>query len=301
MDAAAWDERYAATDARVVGRPQPVRRAGAGRPAARPRARPRLRGGPQRALARRPRLAGHRDRLVGRRGRQGPHRSNDAVDWQVGDALTAPLPTDLDLVVLAYFQVTRPTRADGRPPGVRGTRGPAAPSSLVAHDSTNLTEGTGGPQDPAVLYTAEDVLDDLDGADLEVVRAERVPRIVEAGTAWDALVRVVRRDPHPAPGVRVRGPTRVGQGRRRGARHHRVRGVDEPQAAAHRARRPALHAVRRPASRSPRAGCGWPAGRWRSSDLQSRTVLEVSEAGNGRRMLRLASSEPVRRARRTRA
>ena len=64
---------------------------------------------------------------------------------------------------------------------------------MIAHDSTNLTEGTGGPQDPAVLYTADDVLDDLADADLEVVRAERVARVVDAGTAWDALVRVVRR------------------------------------------------------------------------------------------------------------
>ena len=63
---------------------------------------------------------------------------------------------------------------------------------MIAHDSTNLTEGTGGPQDPSVLYTAADVLDDLAGTDHEVVRAERVPRQVEAGTAWDALVRVVR-------------------------------------------------------------------------------------------------------------
>ena len=65
---------------------------------------------------------------------------------------------------------------------------------MIADDSTNLTEGTGGPQDPAVLYTAADVLDDLADADLEVVRAERVPRAWwDAGTAWDALVRVVRR------------------------------------------------------------------------------------------------------------
>ena len=64
---------------------------------------------------------------------------------------------------------------------------------MIAHDSTNLIEGTGGPQDPAVLYTAADVLDDLADADLEVVRAERVPRVVDTGTAWDALVRVVRR------------------------------------------------------------------------------------------------------------
>ena len=82
---------------------------------------------------------------------------------------------------------------------VRPCAGPSTPSRpggtlfVIAHDSTNLTEGTGGPQDPAVLYTAADVLDDLADADLEVVRAERVARVVDAGTAWDALVRVVRR------------------------------------------------------------------------------------------------------------
>jgi len=117
---------------------------------------------------------------------------NDAVEWQVGDALTAPLPTDLDLVVLAYFQVT----ADARRTTVRRSFDALAPGGtlfVIAHDSTNLTEGIGGPQDPAVLYTAADVLDDLTDADLEVVRAERVARVVDAGTAWDALVRVVRR------------------------------------------------------------------------------------------------------------
>ena len=56
---------------------------------------------------------------------------------------------------------------------------PCAPGGtflLVAHDTTNLTEGTGGPQDAAVLLTAEDVLDDLEGDDVDVVRAERVAR-----------------------------------------------------------------------------------------------------------------------------
>ena len=69
---------------------------------------------------------------------------------------------------------------------------------LVAHDTTNLTEGTGGPQDPAVLMTAEDVLADLAGERFEVVRAERVARATVAATgtagepdrtAWDCLVR----------------------------------------------------------------------------------------------------------------
>ena len=74
---------------------------------------------------------------------------------------------------------------------------------MVAHDSTNLTEGTGGPQDASVLYTAQDVLDDVaDLGEYDVKRAERVARVVPAGddhggepdrVAWDALVHLVRR------------------------------------------------------------------------------------------------------------
>jgi hypothetical protein len=75
---------------------------------------------------------------------------------------------------------------------------------LVAHDSTNLTEGTGGPQDASVLCTAEEVLADLDGERFEVERAERVTRLVPSGddrhehtgdesrNAYDALVRLLR-------------------------------------------------------------------------------------------------------------
>ncbi len=121
------------------------------------------------------------------------------VDWRVDDALTAELP-QADLVVLAYLQLPE----DQRRSAVR--RGFAALDHggtffLVAHDSTNLAEGTGGPQDPSVLYTADDVLADLDGEEFEVVHAARVARPVrqddehggtDTATAWDALVRLVR-------------------------------------------------------------------------------------------------------------
>jgi hypothetical protein len=52
-----------------------------------------------------------------------------------------------------------------------------------------------------VLYTAADVLDDLADEAMEVVRAERVARVVQGvdehgseGTAWDVLVHVRRPD-----------------------------------------------------------------------------------------------------------
>jgi len=123
---------------------------------------------------------------------------SDPVEWQVGDALTAPLPEALDLVVIAYLQVP----ADERRTAVRRSFEALAPGGtllVVAHDSTNISEGSGGPQDPSVLFTAEDVLADLAGHDVEVQRAERVARVVEdtdghgtRGRAWDVLVRLRR-------------------------------------------------------------------------------------------------------------
>ena len=127
------------------------------------------------------------------------------VAWVCADATTWQPDEPVDLVVIAYLQVS----ADLRRRAARSAVGMLRPGGtllLVAHDSTNLAEGTGGPQDPAVLMTAEDVLADLDGLEVEVVRAERVAREVrsadpshhehggeERRTARDCLVRVVRR------------------------------------------------------------------------------------------------------------
>jgi SAM-dependent methyltransferase len=138
------------------------------------------------------------------------------VRWVCADATRWDEPAAYDLVLLAYLQLA----ADERRAAVRAGWASLAPGGtffLVAHDSTNLTEGTGGPQDPAVLMTAEDVLADLcsDAAAeeagrhtaVEVVRAERVAREVAAQpggderghgdeparTAYDCLVRLVKR------------------------------------------------------------------------------------------------------------
>jgi hypothetical protein len=62
---------------------------------------------------------------------------------------------------------------------------------VIAHDSRNLSQGVGGPQDPDCLYTAADVLCGLDGYD--IIKAEQVERATEAGTAIDALARIVKR------------------------------------------------------------------------------------------------------------
>jgi ubiquinone/menaquinone biosynthesis C-methylase UbiE len=118
------------------------------------------------------------------------------VEWVVGDALAWSRDAAYDLAIVAYLQLV----ADERGEAVRNAFTSLAPRGtllVIAHDSSNLTEGHGGPQDAAVLYTAEDVLADLDGASFDVVRATRVERRVETedgpATALDSLVRLVRR------------------------------------------------------------------------------------------------------------
>jgi SAM-dependent methyltransferase len=121
----------------------------------------------------------------------------DATSWRPSDDDPA-----YDLCLVAYLQLDARERRAAVRAGYRSVR-VGGTFLLVAHDSSNLTEGTGGPTDPAVLMTAEDVLGDLGGEVFEVQRAERVARLVggdghvhdaaPATTAWDCLVRVVRR------------------------------------------------------------------------------------------------------------
>ena len=125
-----------------------------------------------------------------------------AVSWVCADATTWTPAEPVDLVVAAYLQLP----ADDRRRAVVGAVRSLAPGGALlwlAHDSTNLTEGTGGPQDPAVLMTAEDVLADVasTGVAVDVLHAGRVARLVESAdhggaehrTAWDAVVRLTRR------------------------------------------------------------------------------------------------------------
>ena len=120
------------------------------------------------------------------------------LTWACADATAWTSEPVFDLVVVAYLQLAPPERRSALRAGLASVA-PGGTLLVVAHDSTNLTEGTGGPQDPAMLYTAQDVLDDLDGEEFTVDRAERVARTVEPGhggeptrTAYDCLVRLRR-------------------------------------------------------------------------------------------------------------
>ena len=119
------------------------------------------------------------------------------VEWVCADATTWSAEKSYDLCLIAYLQLTAAERAAAVRNGYAALR-PGGTFLLVAHDSTNLAEGTGGPQDLSVLMTAEDVLTDLGGEVFEVQRAGRAERPVpqpdgSTVTAYDAVVRLVRR------------------------------------------------------------------------------------------------------------
>jgi SAM-dependent methyltransferase len=115
------------------------------------------------------------------------------VDWECADATTYSSPQPVDLAVICYLQVVSTDRR-------RAMRGAAEALAsggtllVVGHDSTNLTDGTGGPQDPSVLFTAADLAADLDGCGLEIDAAKAILRPVDGAPrpAIDALLRAHR-------------------------------------------------------------------------------------------------------------
>jgi SAM-dependent methyltransferase len=130
------------------------------------------------------------------KGRQLAERHAVQVAFEVADLNEyVPEPESADLAIVFYLQLP----AAERTAILRKAAAAVAPGGtflLVAHDSSNLEHGHGGPQSPTVLYTAEDVVADLDGTGLEIERAEAVERPVETPegerVAIDALVRASR-------------------------------------------------------------------------------------------------------------
>ncbi len=94
----------------------------------------------------------------------------DVVEWK-------PPAGSFDLVVVAYLHLPEPQRRRVHEHAARALA-PGGTLLVIAHDLDNLAHGVGGPQDPAVLYTPQDVVADLDGSGLVVERAETVRRPV---------------------------------------------------------------------------------------------------------------------------
>ena len=108
----------------------------------------------------------------------------DLLEWRAK-------PRSFDLVAVMFLHL---------PPGERnsvyaGAAEAVAPGGrllVVGHDRSNLIEGAGGPQDPAVLFTAAEIADALAG--FEVERTDTVARdLGDNRRALDAVLVARRR------------------------------------------------------------------------------------------------------------
>jgi SAM-dependent methyltransferase len=120
------------------------------------------------------------------------------IDWTEADLRSySPATGAFDLVVLLYIHLPAEERRAlvGRAADAVAVGGTLL---VVGRDRSNLEEGYGGPQDPAILFSPDDITDDLAGIkNLRIVRADRVMRPVMTDDgerhAIDALVRAERR------------------------------------------------------------------------------------------------------------
>ena len=116
------------------------------------------------------------------------------VEWVESDVIGwAPPARAFDLVCVLYLQLPAPERRAVLRHAVDALR-PGGTLLVVGHDLLNMTEGWGGPTQPDVLFTPDDIAAEV--GDLQVEKAERVRRPVEDGgvrrEAIDALVRARR-------------------------------------------------------------------------------------------------------------
>ena len=117
------------------------------------------------------------------------------VDWVEADVVEWDPPVaTFDLVVVFYLHLP----SDARHRVMAHAQDALADGGtllVVGHDTANLTDGYGGPQDVTVLFTPEQVASDLAG--LQIVRADHMRRDVDTDqgqrVAVDALVRAVKR------------------------------------------------------------------------------------------------------------
>lgn len=122
------------------------------------------------------------------------HRSADAagvdVDWVLADLLEwRPPVRAFDLVAVVFLHLPLDDRRRAYAAAAEAVA-PGGRLLVIGHDRSNLTAGVGGPQDPAVLFTADEIAEDLPG--LRVERAERVVRLSGGSGAIDAVLVAVR-------------------------------------------------------------------------------------------------------------
>lgn len=117
------------------------------------------------------------------KGRMLTSRHDLPVSWYCEDLTQyQPSPQSYDLVTIFYLQLPW----DEMRQVVSMAAGAVKPGGVllvVGHDLSNLGRGAGGPQDPAVLYTADALASELEGMEFEKIETLKRPIDHERGGA----------------------------------------------------------------------------------------------------------------------
>ena len=121
--------------------------------------------------------------------REAAERSlHERINWVPADVTTWTPPGGhrFDLVLVAYLHLPEDVLRDAASWVAPGGR-----LVVVGHALRNLTDGVGGPQDPALLNTPEQLREKAAG--LDILRCEEVERTTDSGGVAIDVVLVGRR------------------------------------------------------------------------------------------------------------
>ena len=119
------------------------------------------------------------------------------IEWLREDlASYAPPEAAFQLVLIAYLQIpgAELRRVLAR---VAGALAPGGELLMIGHARRNLSEGVGGPRDPAVLWTPDEIDAALEALALSVERCEHVLRSVDTPDGLQQEVDVLARARRP--------------------------------------------------------------------------------------------------------
>jgi hypothetical protein len=106
-------------------------------------------------------------------------RAADRIHWVLDDLLSYAPTAEYDLVLVICLQIP----AERRKTALQRAAAAVSPGGrllIVGHHTDSLTHGVGGPPNPEVLYTEDDVLADLaEFPNLVSRTAQRVERVID--------------------------------------------------------------------------------------------------------------------------
>ncbi|WP_043659304.1 class I SAM-dependent methyltransferase [Nocardia thailandica] len=121
------------------------------------------------------------------------------IDWRCADITdldAAGVAGPFELILVVFVHLPAPARR-ALLREVTARLAPGGTLLVLGHDRRNIADGYGGPQDPEILFTPEDVRAELGETreDIVVTVADTVLRPTEGNDAIDALVVARRAEP----------------------------------------------------------------------------------------------------------